>query len=89
MEEATVKSSGAMKKRHRGRHLAAGRHGELKKLTRGNCGSWGKLAAACRKVTRRAGVARRREYGRKGYGQDNVVQETRKGRTFGRRRQPK
>jgi hypothetical protein len=32
-EEAAVKSSGAMKKRHRGQHLAAGRCGEPKKLT--------------------------------------------------------
>jgi hypothetical protein len=32
-EEATAKSSGTMKKRHRGRHLAAGRHGEPKELT--------------------------------------------------------
>jgi hypothetical protein len=29
-EEAAVKSSGTMKKRHRGRHLAAGRRGEPK-----------------------------------------------------------
>jgi hypothetical protein len=33
MEEAAVKSLGAMKKHHRGRHLAAGRHGEPKELT--------------------------------------------------------
>jgi hypothetical protein len=32
-EEATVKSSGTMKKRHRGQRLAAGRHGEPKELT--------------------------------------------------------
>jgi hypothetical protein len=32
-EEAAVKSLGAMKKQHRGRHLAAGRHREPKKLT--------------------------------------------------------
>jgi hypothetical protein len=38
-EEAAVKSSGTMKKRHRGRHLAAGRSGEPKELTRRNCGS--------------------------------------------------
>jgi hypothetical protein len=31
--EATVKSLGAMKQQHRGRHLAAGRRGEPKELT--------------------------------------------------------
>jgi hypothetical protein len=40
-----------------GRHLAAGRHREPKELTRGFCGSWRKLAAACRKVPHRAAVA--------------------------------
>jgi hypothetical protein len=32
-EEAALKSSGTMKKRHRGRHLAAERRGEPKELT--------------------------------------------------------
>jgi hypothetical protein len=50
-EEAVVKSLGIMKKLHRGRHLAAGQRGEPKELTRGDCGSWGKLAATCRKVS--------------------------------------
>jgi hypothetical protein len=57
-EEAAVKSSGIMKKRQMGRHLAAGRRGEPKELTRGDCGSRRKLAADCRKVSRRATVAR-------------------------------
>jgi hypothetical protein len=55
-EGAAVKSSGARKKRHRDRHLAAGRRGEPKELTRGDCGSQRKLAAPCRKVSRRAAV---------------------------------
>jgi hypothetical protein len=38
-EDASVKSSGAIKKRHRCRHLAAGRLEEPKELTRGDCGS--------------------------------------------------
>jgi hypothetical protein len=46
-----------MKKRHRDRNLAAGRHGKPKELTRGDCGSLRKLAAACRKVSHRARVA--------------------------------
>jgi hypothetical protein len=59
-EEAAVKSSGTMKKWHRGRHPAAGRHGEPKELTRGDCGSRGKLAAAYRKLSRHAAVAWRK-----------------------------
>jgi hypothetical protein len=49
-----------MKKRYRGRHLAAGRRREPRELIRGDCGSRRKLAAACRKVSRRAVVARRK-----------------------------
>jgi hypothetical protein len=56
-EEAAVKSSGTMKNRHRGRHLAAGQRREQEELTRGDCRSRRKLAAACRKVSRRAAVA--------------------------------
>jgi hypothetical protein len=59
-EEAAVKSSRTMKKRQRGRHPAAGRRGEPKERTRGDCGSRRKLAAACRKVFRRAAVAWRK-----------------------------
>jgi hypothetical protein len=56
-EEAAVKSSGLTKKRHRGRHIAAGRRREPKELTQRDWGSRGKLTAACRKVSRRAAVA--------------------------------
>jgi hypothetical protein len=45
------------KRRHRGRKQAAGRHGEPKELNRGDHGSRKKLAAACRKASRRATVA--------------------------------
>jgi hypothetical protein len=45
-EEASVKSSGTMKKWHRGRHLAAGRRREPEGLNRGDCGSRRKLATA-------------------------------------------
>jgi hypothetical protein len=57
MEEAAVKSLRTMKKWHRGRHLAAGRRGEPKEPNQGDCGSWRKLAAACRKVSHHAAVA--------------------------------
>jgi hypothetical protein len=56
-EEAAAKSSGVLNKWHRGRHLAAEGQGELVERTRGNCGSWKKLAATSRKITRHAGVA--------------------------------
>jgi hypothetical protein len=36
-EEAAVKSSGTMKKWHKGWHLAAGQLRESKELTRGDC----------------------------------------------------
>jgi hypothetical protein len=58
-EEASVKCSGTVKKRHRGRHLAAGLHGVPKELTRGICGSR-KLSASCSKVSRRARAAWRK-----------------------------
>jgi hypothetical protein len=54
MEEAAGKSSEIRKKRHRGRYLAAGRCGKPKELTQGGCGSRGKLAATCRKVSHHA-----------------------------------
>jgi hypothetical protein len=54
-EEAEVKSSGAVKKRHRGWHLAVGCHGKPKEPTQGNCGSQRKLAATSRKMTHGAG----------------------------------
>jgi hypothetical protein len=56
-EDATVRSSGTVRRRHRGWHVAAKWRGEPKKLTQGHCGSQGKLAAACRKVSRHARVA--------------------------------
>jgi hypothetical protein len=66
MEEAAAKTSRIIKKRHRGWHLAAGRSVKPKKLTRGDCGSQGKLAATRSKVSRHAAVAwRKRNLSRK------------------------
>jgi hypothetical protein len=71
-EYAVVKPVSGRKKRHRGPKQAAGRRGEPKKLTRGDCGSRKKLAAACRKVSRRATVAwRKRNIFRKSWTQTN------------------
>jgi hypothetical protein len=40
-----------------GLHLATGLCRELKELTKGDCGSWRKWAATCRKVSHHAAVA--------------------------------
>jgi hypothetical protein len=57
MEEAAVKYSGITKKQHRGRHMAAGWSVKPKKPTHGDCGSRGRLVAACWKVSRQAALA--------------------------------
>jgi hypothetical protein len=59
-EHAAVNSSRTMKKRHMGRHIAAGRRRKPKKLARGYCGFRGMLVAVCRKVPHHAVVAWRR-----------------------------
>jgi hypothetical protein len=56
-EEAIVKPVKGQKKWYRGRKPAAGQRGEPKELTRSDCGSGNKLAAACRKVSSCATVA--------------------------------
>jgi hypothetical protein len=60
MEDAVVKPVRGRKKQHRGQHLAARQHREPKELTRGDCGSQRKLAAACRKMSCHAAVAWRK-----------------------------
>jgi hypothetical protein len=57
MEDAAVKSLLTMKKQHRGQHLATERCEKLKELTRGDCGSWRKFAAAYKKMSHCAAVA--------------------------------
>jgi hypothetical protein len=52
MEEAAVKPVRALKKRCRDWQLAVRHHGLLKKWNQGNGGSWKKLTAACRGMTR-------------------------------------
>jgi hypothetical protein len=59
-EDDVAKPVNGRKKRQRGKKQAAERCEEPEELTRGICGSRRKLAAACRKVSRRATVARRR-----------------------------
>jgi hypothetical protein len=59
-EEAVVTPIKGRKKRRRARKPAAGRRGEPNELTRGDCESGKKLAAACKKIARRATVAWRK-----------------------------
>jgi hypothetical protein len=59
-EKVAVKSSGTIKKRLRGRHLAVGLRGEPRELCRGDSGSRRKLAASCKKVSHRVRVAWRK-----------------------------
>jgi hypothetical protein len=56
-EDAVVTLVRGQERRHRGWKQAAGRRGEPKELTRGDRGSRKKLAATCRKASRRATVA--------------------------------
>jgi hypothetical protein len=85
-EDAAVNIVRALKKWYRDWHLAVGHRSQLKKWTQGIGGSRKKLAAACRGMTRRATPAPRKGHSHQGPGKDNVVQETRKGRPFGKRR---
>jgi hypothetical protein len=93
-EEAAVET--APKKRHVDRYIAVGRRRHLKGRIQDNARSWKKLAAARRGMTRRAGLLRRNGHSHRGptaeqkrrkkRTRDSVVQGTRKGRTFGKRR---
>jgi hypothetical protein len=58
--DAVVQPVKGRKRRYRGKRKAARLRGKPKELTRGDCGSRRKLTAACRKVSRRATVARLR-----------------------------
>jgi hypothetical protein len=81
---------GGLRKRCRGRNLAAERRQKSKERTRVNCGSRRKLAAAGLKMTHRAEVARRKgNFVGNNRTRDSVVRGTLKRRTFGRRRGPK
>jgi hypothetical protein len=71
-EDTVVKPVKGREKRHRDRKPAAGRRGEPNELTRGDCGSGKKLAAACKKTTHRATVAwRKRNVRRRTVTQEN------------------
>jgi hypothetical protein len=81
---------GEPRMRRRVRNLAAERRKKQKERTRGKGESRKELAVTRRKVPRRAKVARRkRNIARKECTRVNVVQEIKRGRTFGRIRQQK
>jgi hypothetical protein len=61
-ENAIVKLVRGLKTQCRFQKSTAGRRGEPKELTRGNCGPQRKLAVACRKVSCHAKVAWRNKY---------------------------
>jgi hypothetical protein len=85
-DDAVVKPVGKRKKRHRGRHLAAGRHGKPKRLTRGDFVSRRKFAAACRKVSDSSRVARcMRNIVTNNWIRDKVERGTRRVRTLKKR----
>jgi hypothetical protein len=72
-EEAAVKPVGALRKRHRGRHLPAGCRGKLNIRTQGKGGCRRKLATTSRKMIRCAGLAWCQGQCRQGHGRDDVV----------------
>jgi hypothetical protein len=96
-EEVIVETFGALKERYRYQHIAVWRHGQPKKQTQGNRGSWRKLAAIRRGMTRWA-QAQHKGCGHEGptveqrqqkkQTRENV-QGTRKGWTFEKRHQAK
>jgi hypothetical protein len=59
-EDAALMPVGGPRKRRRTLNVAAKSHQKLKERTQGYCGSRRKLAAACRKMSRRAKVAWRK-----------------------------
>jgi hypothetical protein len=75
-EKVIVKPVKGRKKRHRGRKSAAGRRGEPKELTQGNCGPRKRLTASGIRTTPCAKVARGREHGLQRQGKDDIIPKT-------------
>jgi hypothetical protein len=89
-EEAAVMPVGGLRRRRRDRNVSAGRRQKPKRRIQASLISRKRLTIAGRKVSRRARVAwRKRNIARKDCARPNVIQEIQRGRTFGRRRQPK
>jgi exopolyphosphatase/pppGpp-phosphohydrolase len=75
-EEATVETFRALKEWYEDRHLAIRCRCQTNKQTQGSGGSWKKLAATCRGMTRHALPAQHKGHCHQGQGNKNVVQGT-------------
>jgi hypothetical protein len=84
-EEAALETFRALMKQYGDQYLVVGCHRKLKKWNQGDGGSWKKLAATCRGMTRRAIPARCKGHGCQGQGKNNIVQGTRKVQIFGKK----
>jgi hypothetical protein len=78
-EDAPVETRSALKKRHRGQHLTAERHGKPKEWTQGSGGSLKKLATTCRGMTCHAEVAWRKGHSHQEHGRSGVAPRTQNG----------
>jgi hypothetical protein len=88
-EHATVETGRAPNRQHTDRCLARKRRGQPEDRTWGNCGSWKKLTATGRTVTRCAGVGQRKGNVVGKNWTRGMVQGTLKRQTFRRRYHPK
>jgi hypothetical protein len=89
-EEAAVMPVGGLRKRRRDRNLAVGRRQKLKGRIQASLVSRKKVTIVGRKVTCSAKATwRKRNIARKDCTRANMIQEIRRGWTFGRRHQPK
>jgi hypothetical protein len=78
-EDAAVETGRALNKWHGDQNLATGHRRKPKKRIQGNGGCQKKLATAHRRMTHRAGVARRKGHGCKGQNKDSIAERTQKG----------
>jgi hypothetical protein len=78
-----VKIVRALKKQHRGWHLAVRHRCQPKKWTQSDGGSWKKLAAAHRRMICHAIPAWRKGHSHQGQGRDSVAKGAPIGRSLG------
>jgi hypothetical protein len=88
-EAPAVKTARPLEKHYEDQHLVVGRREKPKKRTQGDSGSRKKLVTACRGMTRRTVLSRRKGHCRQGQGKDKTVPRTQKGRAFEMRRRAK
>jgi hypothetical protein len=78
-EYIAAKPVRGLRRRHGGRHLAAGSLGETKKRIQGSGEFRRKLAAERRGMNRRVVVAQRKGHGRQGHSRNNDARGAQKG----------